>query len=166
MRAGWFPDGKRLVLSAAEQGHKRRLWVRDIGAGPPRPMAPEGVFAPHVLPDGKRVLASDAKGARAIYSVDGGEPRPLPSIAADEAVLGFDEKGENAWVGHGVTSPPLRIDRVELATGKRVFLRDITLADPTGVESIQAAHVAPDGRSYCYSFMRGLSRLYVIEGLK
>ncbi|HEY6049844.1 MAG TPA: hypothetical protein VIZ58_01245, partial [Thermoanaerobaculia bacterium] len=164
MRAAWFPDGKRLLLVATEKGHGRRLYVRDLTAGSPRAISPEGVHAAHLLPDGTRVLALDAKNARAIYSVDGGEARPLPSIAADEAVLGFDEKGENAWVGHGVL--PLRIDRVDLSTGKRAFLRDITLADPTGVEAISTAHVAPDGRSYCYSFMRGLSRLYVVEGLK
>jgi hypothetical protein len=164
MRAAWFPDGKRLLLSAVEKGHKRRLYVRDVGGGPPRPITPEGVSAPHLLPDGRSVLGSDQKGARAIYSVDGGEPRPVPGIESNESVLGFDEKGENAYVGHGVR--PLRIDRVDLATGKRAFLRDITLADPTGVEAIDSAHISPDGRTYCYSFMRSLSRLYVIEGLK
>jgi Tol biopolymer transport system component len=164
VRAAWFPDGKRLLLVAAEKGHGRRLYVRDVAAGPPRAITPEGVHAPHLLPDGTRVLASDAKDMRVIYSVEGGEPRPLPAIAANEGVLGFDEKGEIAYVGRGVM--PLHIDRVDLATGKRTLLRDITLADPTGVESIQTVHVAPDGRSYCYSFMRSLSRLYVIEGLK
>jgi hypothetical protein len=110
------------------------------------------------------VVASDAANKRAVYPVDGGEARPVPGIASDEGILGFDEKGENAYVGHGVM--PMRIDRYELATGKRTLLREITLADPTGVEAIQTAHLSADGRSYCYSFMRSLSRLYVIEGLK
>ena len=164
LRAAWFPDGKRLLLLAAEKGHGRRLYVRDVASGPPRPFTPEGVHAPHIFPDGARALAVDAKGNRVIYPVDGGEPRPVPGIQADDGVLGFDEKGDNAWIGHGVL--PLHVDRLELATGKRTPLSDISLADPTGVEMIATAHIAPDGKSYCYSFMRSLSRLYVIEGLK
>ncbi|MEO8188806.1 MAG: protein kinase [Acidobacteriota bacterium] len=164
VRAAWFPDGKRLLVTAAEKGHGRRLYVRDLGAGPPRPITPEGVHGPHLLPDGTRVLAIDAKENRILYPVDGGEPRPVPGIGADESILGFDERGENVWVGHGVI--PLRIDRFGLATGKRTVLREINVADPTGVETIQTTHVSSDGRSYCYSFMRSLSRLYVIEGLK
>jgi eukaryotic-like serine/threonine-protein kinase len=164
VRAAWFPDGKRLLLTAAEKGHGRRLYVRDLTSGPPRPITPEGVHAPHLLPDGARVLAVDAKENRVMYHVDGGEPRPVPGISPDESILGFDEKGENAYVGHGVI--PVRLDRLDLATGKRSFLREITLADPTGVETIETAHVSSDGRAYCYSFMRSLSRLYVIEGLR
>ncbi|MEP6802180.1 MAG: protein kinase, partial [Acidobacteriota bacterium] len=41
VRAAWFPDGKRLLVTAAEKGHGRRLYVRDLGAGPPRPITPE-----------------------------------------------------------------------------------------------------------------------------
>ncbi|MDQ6891755.1 MAG: protein kinase [Acidobacteriota bacterium] len=164
VRAAWFPDGKRLLLLAAEKGHGKRLYVRDLGAGPPRPFTPEGVHAPHLLPDGTRVLAMDGKENRVIYPVDGSEPRPVPGIEAGESILGFDEKGETAWVGHGMI--PVRIDRLDLATGKRSVLREIALADPTGVETIQTTHVSSDGRAYCYSFMRSLSRLYVIEGLR
>ncbi|HYK41490.1 MAG TPA: hypothetical protein VE007_03815, partial [Thermoanaerobaculia bacterium] len=93
-RAAWFPDGKRLLLVAAEKGRRGRLYVRDVAAGPPRAIAPEGVHAPHLLPDGAHVLASDAKEMRVIYSIDGGGPRPLPGIRSTEGVLGFDEKGE------------------------------------------------------------------------
>ena len=162
--AAWFPDGRRLLLTAREAGHRSRVYVRDLGAGPPRPITPERVGDAHLLPNGTHVLAQDGRGNRALYPVEGGEPRPLTGFAADEGVLGFDEKGESAYVGKA--GIPARIDRVELATGKRTFLRDIALADPTGVETIQSAHLTPDGRSYCYSFMRSLSRLYVIEGLK
>lgn len=42
----------------------------------------------------------------------------------------------------------------------------MTPFDPTGVDSISSFQLTPDGRSYCYSFMRSLSRLYVIEGLR
>ncbi len=58
------------------------------------------------------------------------------------------------------------IERLDLATGKRTFVRDIAPADRTGVGGISTLQLTPDGRAYCYSFMRGLSRLYVVEGLR
>jgi len=60
----------------------------------------------------------------------------------------------------------VRIDRFDLKTGKRAFFREITPADPTGVGSISSVQLTPDGRSYCYSFMRSLERLYLVEGLR
>ncbi len=53
-----------------------------------------------------------------------------------------------------------------LATGQRSFFKRITPADPTGVGSVATVQLTPDGRSYCYSYMRSLSRLYVVDGLR
>jgi predicted Ser/Thr protein kinase len=164
INGAWFPDSQRLLLVASASGHGTRLYERDVAGGPPRPITPEGVRAPHLLPDGKRVVASGAKGERFLYPIDGGEPRPLPGLRENEGIRGFDAKGENAYVVSGERS--LRIDRLELATGKRTFFREIAPADPTGVGSISSVQITPDGKSYCYSFMRGLSRLYVVDGLR
>ena len=109
-------------------------------------------------------VAMDAKGNYSLYPVEGGDPRPLSGLRAGDVITGFDAKSENLYVKYGVL--PLRIDRLDPATGKRTFFREITLADPTGVDSISTLQLTPDGRSYCYSFMRSLSRLYVIDGLK
>jgi hypothetical protein len=165
VRAVWFKDGKRLLLAATSPGHGPRMYVRDLSGGPPRPVTPEGVAAGRVSPDGKLVAAADMKTEKwALYPVEGGQPRPLLNIRGGESVSGFDEKGENLYLVSGNLA--LHIERLELATGKRSSFRDITPADPTGVAEISALQLTPDGKSYCYSFMRSLSRLYVVEGLK
>jgi predicted Ser/Thr protein kinase len=167
IRAEWFQDGKRLLLAARTPGHGPRMYVRDLSAGPARPFTPEGVAAGKVSPDGRLVAAADMKTQKwALYPVDGagGAPRSLPDIREGESVYGFDEKGENLYLVSG--SLTYHVDRLELATGKRSPFRDVTPADPTGVAQISAFQLTPDGKSYCYSFMRGLSRLYVIEGLR
>ena len=163
-RALWFPDGKNLLIGASGPGHGKRLFVRGVSAGPARPFTPEGVQAARLSPDGKLAAAMDAKGNYSLYPVEGGDPRPLSGLRAGEFITGFDAKSENLYVMYGVL--PLRIDRLDPATGKRTFFREITLADPTGVDSISTLQLTPDGKSYCYSFMRSLSRLYVIDGLK
>jgi hypothetical protein len=163
-RALWFADGRRLLLQAAAPGHAPRLYVRDIASGPPRPFTPEGVRAPHLSPTGTFAVGQDASGKRSLYPVDGGEPRPLPAIEPGEGVIGFDSKAENVYIGSG--GLPMRIDKLDLATGKRTFFREITLSDTTGADTIDTLQLTPDGKCYCYSFMRSLSRLYLVEGLR
>ena len=163
----WSPDSKTLFVSATTSGHGPRLFARDVASGPPRPVTPEGTVGAQLSPDGKFVAAADAKtNAWAVYPLDGGEPRPLPNLKLSdgETGLGLDERGQGLYVASG--DPTVRIDHVDLATGKREFVREIRPADTTGVASISSVLLTPDGKSYCYSFMRGLSRLYVVEGLR
>jgi hypothetical protein len=165
MRPVWFPDGKKLLLMGTSPGRGPRMWMRDLEAGPPRPVTPEGVAAGQISPDGKLVAAADMKTERwALYPVDGGEPRVLSGTRpGQDEVIGFDDKGQGLNVRSGARQ--IRIERLDLATGKRTFVRDVAPADPTGVSRISALQLTPDGRAYCYSFMRSLSRLYMVDGL-
>jgi predicted Ser/Thr protein kinase len=165
-RAMWFPDGKRLLLTGETAGRPGRMWVRDLDAGPAKAITPEGVMSGKVSPDGGLVAAANMKsGAWALYPADGGgDPRPVSGTRPEEEVLGFDEKGLGLNVYSGDLK--LRVERLDLATGKRTFVRDVAPSDPTGVTRISTFQMTPDGRAYCYSFMRSLSRLYMVDGLR
>ena len=166
LRPVWFPDGKRLLLTGASAGHPARMWVRDLKDGPPKPITPEGVSSGKISPDGKLVAAANMKTeAWALYSADGAEdPRPISGTRPGEEVIGFDEQGRSLNIRSGDLK--MRIERLDLASGKRTFVREVTPADPTGVGQLSALQVTPDGRAYCYSFMRALSRLYMVDGLR
>ncbi len=164
-KALWFPDGKRLLIVASVPGHGPRAYVRDISGGTPRPVTPEGTRGAQLSPDGTRVAVVDQKTSKwAVYPTDGGEPLPVPPIGENEVVDGWDDKGEGLYLASGDLK--MRYDRLDLATGKRMLVREITPADTTGVASLADVRLTPDGKSYCYSFMRSLSRLYVIDGLR
>jgi serine/threonine protein kinase/dipeptidyl aminopeptidase/acylaminoacyl peptidase len=164
-KAAWFPDGQRLLIAAAAAGHAPRLYVRDLASGPPRPVTPEGISGGHLSLDGRFVTAGDLNnGPLTIYPVDGGAPRPVPGVRPDDAVISFDAKGQSLFLQSGTM--PVHIDRLDLASGARSPFRQIAVADPTGVDALATLQLTPDGRSYCYSFMRSLSRLYVVEGLR
>jgi hypothetical protein len=163
-RASWFAAGRRLLIGAAAEGHGPRLYVREVSAGPPRPITPEGMSIARVSPDGKLLCAFGADGRWALFPVDGGEPRALPFLKADEVVLRFDSTGQGLFGAEQVL--PVRINHVDLATGKRTLWKEIALPDPTGVEELSRIQITPDGKGYCYSFLRSLSRLYVVEGLR
>ena len=164
-RPMWFPDGKRLLLAGSNPGRPPRMWVRDLETGPPKPITPEGIAAGKISPDGKLVAAANMKTEDwALYPVDGGEARPIAGARPGDEVLGFDDKGQSLNVYSGGLK--LRVERLDLATGKRTFVREVTPADPTGVTRISSLQMTPDGRAYCYSFMRSLSRLYMVDGLR
>jgi hypothetical protein len=164
LQAAFLPDGKSLVVAAVAPGRRPTLYVRDLAAGPPRPFGPEGCREPRVSPDGKTVAALCGGTKWSLFSLTGGDTRSLDGIGADQYVMGFDDTGRNLWLASGARTT--RVERYEIGTGKRTFFKDITVADPTGVEDINSVLVTPDGRGYCYSYPRSLSRLYVVDGLR
>ncbi len=166
VRTVWFPGGKKLLLAGQSAGRPARMWIRDIQDGPPTPVTPEGVASGKLSPDGKLVAAANMKTAEwALYPADGGgDPRPISGTRPGEEVMGFDDKGQGLNVYAGDLK--IRVERLDLATGHRTLVREVTPSDPTGVARISTLQMTPDGRAYCYSFMRSLSRLYMVEGLR
>ena len=61
---------------------------------------------------------------------------------------------------------PARVYKVDLVTGKTQFLREFLPLDAAGLISIAPIQITPDGKHYGYSFVRMLSDLYVVDGLK
>jgi Tol biopolymer transport system component/ElaB/YqjD/DUF883 family membrane-anchored ribosome-binding protein len=165
--AGWTPDGKRVIFSGSEPGHAIRIYIQDLEGGKPKAISPEGggILNVVVSPDGKFVEGSGPDGQRWFFSVEGGEPRPIPGIEPGEGIDGWSEDGRSFFV-HNIAGLPCVITRVDLATGKRTEWKRIVPADAAGVDAMGGIRVTPDMKSYVYSYSRTLSDLYVVEGLK
>jgi Tol biopolymer transport system component len=160
----WLPDGKSVVFSAAEPGHGPRTYLLDIQGGSPKAITPEGTVGRFITPDGKWLLARDAKTQHWLYPIAGGESQrfnydPKP----DEIVMGFTQDGKNLLVS--TRTVPTQIFRVDIAAGKHELWKEIAPADPAGVQSIVSLNLSADGKSYAYSVHRILSDLYVVDGL-
>lgn len=168
----WFPDGARLLIRASSSGRPSRLYVQESSGGVPTPVTDEGFegLTPAefqgaaISPDGKLIAARNVKGAAILYRIEGGEPRALPGITPEDSILRFDAKGGSLFLASWRL--PVRIDRLDLASGRREPWKEISLADPTGVWGLQWLRLTPDGKSYAYAFQRTLSRLYVVDGLR
>jgi outer membrane protein assembly factor BamB len=61
---------------------------------------------------------------------------------------------------------PAKIFRVDSETGKRSLWKEVTPADSAGVAGISAFVTTPDGKAYAYNFIRTLSDLFLVEGLR
>jgi hypothetical protein len=79
-----------------------------------------------------------------------------------------------AWRGHDGPSlyvlssvpPGDRVDRLDLATGRRTPWRTLVPADRAGLVDTGFVMVSPGTGAYVYSYRRLLSTLFFVEGLR
>ncbi|HZC23632.1 MAG TPA: hypothetical protein VE866_09860, partial [Candidatus Binatia bacterium] len=161
----WLPDSKSIVFVATEPGHARRTYLVDIQGGTPRALTPEGMFGALIMPDGKHLLAVDPKHQLWLYPIAGGDPQNLNiTLGSNEYVIAHTPDGK----GILVASPglPLKIERLDFATGRRQLWKEIVPADPAGVQNVVSIRFSADQKAYAYTVMRVLSDLFVVDGLK
>ncbi len=100
-----------------------------------------------------------------LYPLSGGEPRPIAGLEARETPIQWSADGKSLYTAR-YGELPLKIDRLDLATGKKVVWREILPEDRAGLIRIESVIVTPDGRHWVYSFNRVLvSDLYLVTGL-
>ena len=99
------------------------------------------------------------------FAVDGSAPIPLTYLDPDDEPLQWSPDGSFLFVRRA-GAWPATVDRVNTATGDREWWKTIEPADPAGIEAVIRILVTPDGKSYCHDYVRILSELFVVEGLK
>jgi len=160
----WFPDGKRIVFTGREPGKAMRTYTQDVDGGAPRPLTPDGITGTLVSPDGKLLLVTDASGKRGVYPLEGGAPRDIRGLSDDERIIRWGVDGRSLYVCvRG--DLPVRIQRLDLLTGRKEFVRQIMPADTAGILTTPRIFLSPDGSSYVYQLQRYLSELYLVNGL-
>jgi Tol biopolymer transport system component len=159
-----LPDGKRLVYVASQGTGPLRGYVQSLDGGPRVPFTPPGVNAFWLTlplsPDGSRVWLNAPDGSPALYPVSGGPAEPMKGAEPNESPVGWSADGRSVFLAVQSTVP-MRIVRVDLATGARTPWKELT---PSQVAGLRLGHVmlTPDGRSIVYSYSSLLSNLYVV----
>jgi Tol biopolymer transport system component len=160
----WFPDSRQ-VLFTAETSAGSRTYAQDVDGGDPHAVGPEGMGASLVSPDGRSVVGAIGGGKTLLYPLEGGEPRPVPGLEPGDWPIGWTTDGRSLYL-YRLGSRAIQVFRLHLDTRRRELLHELAPADPTGVSLVPSLSVSTDGKSYAYSFIRNLSELYLIEGLK
>jgi Tol biopolymer transport system component/predicted Ser/Thr protein kinase len=164
--AHWLPDGKRLVFLGNEVGHGFRLYMESPGEGKPTPISPEGVNPPVAIsPKGDFVASVGPDHKIYLYPVDNGQPVPVSGTEPDEAPTGWSGDGKFIYVFR-FGEIPSKLYELDLSTGKRKLWKELVPADAAGIDTIRGITITPDARAYVYGYIRTLSDLYVVEGLK
>ena len=166
IRAAWLPDGKRIVFTASEPGHALRIYVESFEGGQATPISPEGSGPRLVLSRNGELVAGTSTDRRIyIYPVSGGNPRLVPGTEIDETPTAWSADSKSLFVFR-TGEVPARVFEVDIATGQRALWKTIQPADAAGISTIGGLIITPDAKSYIYSYVRSLSDLYLVEGLK
>ena len=167
--AGWFlPDGKRVVVRATEANHPPRFYVQEIEGGKLRPIGPESTEMRGRHPislDGKFIALFGPDQKLALYPIDGGEPQPVPGFRPEEFICQWSADGRSIFVEQP-GPPPVKVYKMDIATGRRELWKEIAPADPAGVVSVGLVRPSADENYYAYSYVRVLSSLFLVQGLK
>jgi len=167
--AAWFRDGTRVLVNAAEPGKGLRYYIQEFkadgGAGPARPVTPEGVRDGKLTPDEQSVLACGPSGQFQFYPLDGGAPRPVKGMDTDDFPLRCCSDGKSVIVVRKGTVPAV-LERVDLDTGHRQGFLTIGPTDLRGVTNVWVTYLSEDLKSYVYSCPTVDSKLFVTESAR
>jgi len=161
-------DSKALIFEGHEPGHATRIYVMSLDAGQPRAITPEGFrLGSHMhdlSPDGNRVAAVGQDGI-AIFSMNNGQPQPVPGALPGEAPLRWTRDGHSLLVGaRGETS--CVVSRLNIQTGARTPWKKVSPSDVAGVSGVACPRIAGDEEHYVFGYTRNLSDLFLVEHLK
>ncbi|HWC65589.1 MAG TPA: protein kinase [Thermoanaerobaculia bacterium] len=165
----FFPDGGRIAFLGVETGHGPKIFVTPTASMAPKAISPEGVTFTTVLavsPDGRSIAGLGVDAKPAIFAADGGSPpKTIPGTDVLDIPMRWTADGSSVYISHA-NGPKTVLSKVEIATGKRTVVREVRAADPAGVQGILRVYPTPDGRYYAYSYVRVLSTLFEVEGVK
>jgi hypothetical protein len=167
---GWLDDA-RVVFNGQEDGatERSRVFLQTVPDGLPRAVTGEGVVlaAKAPTPDGRSILVRSDAGWQ-LHPLSGGSPRPVPGLNAGDDPLQWSSDGRVLYAADrsGGRGASLNVFRIEVATGRRALWRTLAPSDSVGVDSVATVALGADATAYCYSHLRRLGDLFIVEGLR
>jgi dipeptidyl aminopeptidase/acylaminoacyl peptidase len=165
--ADWASDGHKLIVRASKSDDPPRTWVQNPDGGEPQPITPQGVdglflAVNHV----DYVYARDSGGNPRLYPIEGGEPKTISGVAADEEIVDGSNDSSVVYVSRRQSSVSLQVSKLNIASGRRNPLVMVSPNNPAGVAGVGPPRFTTDEKQYVYLQTRNLSVLYVGSGLK
>jgi hypothetical protein len=162
--ARFMPDGREIIINGNEAGHSVRGYRVDLVGGKLRPVTPEGMAALLVSPNGRYVTAQSADSSVVLCSVENATAQKIPGMNADDTAAQWSDDSTALYV-YRSGEVPAHIVRLNLRSGQRTPVREITPSERAGVVSISPITMSRDASRFAYSYYQNLSILYVVAGL-
>jgi eukaryotic-like serine/threonine-protein kinase len=164
--AGWSREGERLYFWGLGPDRARGLFELTLSTGLHRRIdSVKGGLGGSLSPDATKVVACEEAFSKcAVFPLDGGPGRAIPGREEYLLVVGWAADGRSIYVSD--PHKPAKISRVRLEDGHSEFWKELRPADAAGACSNSSVVISPETGAYAYSYTRGLSDLYLVEGLK
>ncbi|GEM_PF-489040 len=163
-RCDWFPDSKRVLLRTIDADRKMRNYICDIDTGDLKLVLQGERVGAMITPDGKSFLSRGQAQKTMLYPLEGGEPRPINGLEEADIPLQWSNDGKAMFVVQG--DAPVKIYRLDVATGKREIVKEIVLPNLPGILHQDSLLLAAEGKAYAYGYSNFLSNLFLIEKLR
>jgi dipeptidyl aminopeptidase/acylaminoacyl peptidase len=165
LAASFFPDGKRLLVTGRAGEGPATVFEQPLDGGPARRLLnEEPVVTDNLIsPDGRHVVRW-REAALWLVPLDGGPHQRIPASDGLRPLF-WDESGRRLYARDG-RSLPARTVALDVVTGERTPWLEVRPSDPVGISDSFTLIGTPDGKAYAYSFIRTLSELFVVEGLR
>lgn len=162
----FLSGGNRIAFEANEPGHGTRIFVQDVNGGKATPVTAEGLNSSRIFvsPDGQWISAIGSDTRVHLFPTGGGTPKDLANSVPGDTPAGWSADGSHLYVS--TPGIPARLGQIDVSTGERTKLRDLSGADPAGVMTFGGVRVTPDGQTIIFSYVRILSTLYRAHGLR
>jgi Tol biopolymer transport system component len=158
--AEFFPDGKRVLACGEERSGALRCYAVGVAGGEPKPILPEGMSSRKLSPDGQRTLATTSDGTVVLFNFGDQQTEPV-SITVAEDVAGWAADGQSVFVYSRTI--PSRLERVDIASGRRTLVRELGPPDRAGLMRLTGVTVTADARAYGYGYWRRFSKLFLTK---
>jgi len=152
-----------VLIGGNEPGKGTRFYVQQTDGGAARPVTPENTRDGWLSEDGKFVMARGRDGSYSVYPIAGGEPRPVPGLTEKDVLAQWSADGKSVLV-YRRAEIPCRLERVDLATGRRTLFKEFAPPDRAGLLSTREIFITDDLQSYAYTAYYQVSSLFVSEG--
>ena len=100
-----------------------------------------------------------------MYPLPAGAPQPAPGLDSEDEIVRWNPDGRSVLVSHG-RNLPVRLERVDVATGFRELVKVISPPDAAGVMSLSTVKIADDVNVYAYQATLQLSHLFLVQGAR
>jgi eukaryotic-like serine/threonine-protein kinase len=161
----YLPDGQHIAFIGDENGHGPRCYTMDLANGKAKAVTPEGVVCGPSSPDSHSLVGVQPDRSIALYSLEGGAPRPIPNLKNDFTAVQWSDDGSRLYGYHSGEFPSL-VYQVEIATGKETGVQELKPSAPAGVVIVAPVVVSRDGKHFAYSYNQTMSVLYLVSGLQ
>ena len=156
-------DNARVVVCGNETGKAFRCYSQNLTGGDPVPLTPEGFDVLAVAPDADSVAMTGQDQSVHLFSIRDQRTTAVPLSVTTDTVIGFSRDSRSLFLQPRDVLPA-RIDRFDIATGKRVLVREIAFGNTAGLMRLGVTRVLNDGAAYAYQYWRRTGRLFVVKG--